>query len=109
MTLFTSNVRFCYYVRMDELTPKEAEAYGYKPAKLLADGRCAGILNMIYTVGLFVGMDEIGPRSRYCYHTRHEAEEALALWDGTGDPPGNWIKQKPEERMNPNYKEVAEI
>ena len=81
------------------------EEMGYSPVKLLATGEWAGVMNMIYTCGILVGLDESGYKTRFCYETRKEAEAALAQWDGNGDPPGNWIKQKGGiERMNPNYK-----
>ena len=32
---------------------------------------------------------------------------AFATWDGVGDPPGDWIKQKPEDRLNPRWLAAA--
>ena len=88
----------------DQLTQERAEELGYRPARVLPDGRCCGVMQMYFTTSLMVGMDEDQTFSRFCYHSRAEAEEALRTWDGVGDPPGNWIKQKPEDRMNPNYR-----
>lgn len=66
-------------------------------------GVCA-VIRMVYTVGLCYGLDKTGYRGRYCYETLQEAISALALWDGTGDPPGDWIKHKGRvEYSNPNY------
>lgn len=96
---------FSKALKVRQLTVRQAEAMGYKPARILPDGRCTGIMKMLFTYGLFVGLDEYGTSTRFCYDSRKEAEQALATWDGQGDPPGNWIKQKPEDRMNPNYKE----
>ena len=73
----------------------------YSPLRELPTGVNAGIQDMNYTAGLFVDMDETGYRTRYCYATRAEAEAALQAWDGNGDPPGQWIKQKPEDRLGP--------
>ncbi len=87
-----------------QLSKERAEEIGYKPARVLPDGRCAGIMSMLYTCDLVAGICKDEFVTRYSYHSRAEAEEALKTWDGAGDPPGNWIKQKPEERMNPNYK-----
>ena len=78
-----------------------AEANGYFPNKMLATGELAGIMDMIFTAGLVVGITDDSRRTRYCYPTRPAAEAALAAWDGHGDPPGPWIKQKPEGRLNP--------
>lgn len=75
----------------------------YRPTRTLPNGDLIGICNMIYTVGLVVGIDQDGNyRTRFCYPTRAEAEHALRTWDGTGFPPGFWIKQKPEGTSNPN-------
>jgi hypothetical protein len=74
---------------------------GYSDVKKLGN-EWAGILRQAFTVGLFVGLDAIGYRTRYCYPDLLSAKSALKEWDGKGDPPGPWIKQKPEERLNPN-------
>lgn len=68
------------------------------------NGIC-GLQRMIFTVGLFYGMDMWNIGGRYCYHTLAEAVHALATWDGTGDAPGNWIKRFGDkgEMLNPNY------
>lgn len=82
------------------------EEYGYTPVKQLADGRWIGVYNMAYTTGLFVDLDEAGYDHRYCYEHRRDTVAALEAWDGTGDPPGPWIKQKGAEggdRMNPEW------
>ena len=73
----------------------------YAPRKVLSTGEQAGISDYAYTAALVVGLCEGGYRTRYCYETRAQAEAALQAWDGTGDPPGPWIKQKPEERHGP--------
>lgn len=83
------------------MTKTELEALGYFPVKQLSDGRWAGIMDMLYTVGLFVGLDETGYCTRFCFPSWPEAVKALEEWDGTGFPPGFWIKQKPEDITNP--------
>jgi hypothetical protein len=76
---------------------------GYLLPRLLSDGRVLALIEQIFTVALVeIGKD--GPVQRYCYENLGDAIEALGQWDGNGDPPGNWIKQKlPVERMNPNW------
>ena len=75
---------------------------GYRPNRLLPTGEYAGVMQMCYTYGLFVGLDDCGYRTRFCFETRAEAEEALRDWDGNGWPPGYWIKQKPEGTPGPS-------
>lgn len=74
---------------------------GYSLVRLLPTGEWAGLQRMAFTCGLFVGLDETGWRTRFCFETEDEARNALSGWDGQGFPPGYWIKQKPEEIMNP--------
>jgi hypothetical protein len=54
---------------------------------------------------LWLEFGDIGYEYRFCYKNHNEAVKALEVWEGTGDPPGNWIKQKGlgEDRPNPNY------
>lgn len=83
------------------MTKIELEALGYFPVKQLPNGKWAGVMDMVFTVGLFVGLDETGYRTRFCFPSWPEAAQALEEWDGTNFPPGFWIKQKPENITNP--------
>lgn len=74
---------------------------GYENVTLLASGDYAGVLPQMFTAGLFVGLDRDGYQRRYCYERKADAVAALAAWDGKGDPPGPWIKEKPSERLGP--------
>lgn len=80
---------------------------GYHPVRQLPTGEWAGVHDLDFAAGLFVGLDENGYRTQYDYAHRHEAEAALAAWDGEGDPPGPWIKQRPENRFNPGDDSAA--
>ena len=64
-------------------------------------GEWAAVRDMFTTAGLIVGITPTGYRTRFCYETRGEAMIALATWTGKGDPPGRWIKQKPEDWSGP--------
>jgi len=78
---------------------------GYFNTRELPTGEIAGLLQMMFTCGLCVGLDEICYRTRFCYPTKGDAELALITWNGEGWPPGYWIKQKPEEVLGPGSKE----
>lgn len=78
---------------------------GYDPIKVLPNGEIAGVRDYLFTASISVGLNEFTYRTRFCYETRVEAEGALFGWDGKGDPPGKWIKQKPEERTGPWFEE----
>jgi hypothetical protein len=94
------------------MTVEEIEALEYVHPKLLASGEWAALRQMFFTVGLFVGLDQTGYRTRFCYPNMAHAVLALDLWDGTGDPPGPWIKQKGlpgGDRSNPRAQEFRGI
>lgn len=70
------------------------------------NGNLCAVHPFLFTWAICVGINMEGNehKTRYCYEKQEDAEEALAEWDGRGDPPGPWIKQKPEDRSNPNRK-----
>jgi len=69
---------------------------------LLESGEWAYVQRMHFTFALMVGCDETGYRTRFCFATLSDAMTALLTWDGRGDPPGDWIKEKGRvERENP--------
>jgi len=86
------------------------ESLGYFSPKLLSTGEWAALGKFIFTTGLLVGIDEVGYRTRFCYKYSTDALIALNAWDGVGDPPGNWIKEKGSiERNNPNLNKIKDI
>lgn len=88
----------------DEAIVIVCAALGYSEPKRLADGRIAALAPFVFTTGLIFDIDPDGHYdSRFCYESRQEASSALASWDGVGDPPGDWVKQKGRyvERSNP--------
>ncbi len=77
------------------------EANGYRHVRKLPTGEWAGVHKMLFTTGLFLGLDPVGWRTRFCFEHWSDAVESLEAWDGRDFPPGWWIKQKPEEIRNP--------
>lgn len=75
---------------------------GYTDLRQLPTGEIAGVMRYLFTGGLVMGLTLVQYRTRYCYPTVEEAREALARWDGQGDPAGGWIKRKGDrEYLNP--------
>lgn len=70
------------------------EGLGYWPVRQLDSGVWIGFCDMNYTCALCVDLQQWGYGYRYCYERRADAEAALREWDGTGDPPGPWVKLK---------------
>lgn len=91
------------------------EQLGYVIPRILPTGECAAIRRMAFTYGLFVGLNSGGIRTRFCYETFEDAKRALEDWDGQGNPPGPWLKEKGfnlelgkyVDRSNPNSKKEA--
>ena len=65
-------------------------------------GLC-GVQRFIFTTGLLTHLRfdafTYDYAARYCYPIAADALRDLRTWDGTGDPPGEWIKEKVSERM----------
>lgn len=76
---------------------------GYTYVRQMKNGEWIGCMRMLYTVGLFIGLDEYGYRVRYCYKNTNDIMEALIIYEGEGDPPGMWVKEKGEgvNRLGP--------
>lgn len=78
------------------------EKQGYSHVRQLPSGEWIGVSPFLYTAGLCIGLDETGYRVRFCYANSRAAEDAADLYDGVGDPPGLWIKEKGgSERLGP--------
>jgi len=79
---------------------------GYIAWREMPDGTVNGVMKFLFTYGLMIGLDIVGYQRRYCYSNIGDAMLALANWDGEGDPPGPWIKEKPSERLGPGSKGI---
>jgi hypothetical protein len=73
-------------------------------------GLC-GLFRFIYTTGLCIGLNEYSYEGRYCFKNGLEALHSLNQWDGTGDPPGDWVKFKSMtiEYQNPKLKDNSQL
>lgn len=92
------------------LIPYLVNEMGYSHVRRLKSGEVAGIMRMNFTTGLFVGLNYISYRTRFCYHGEEEAAQAIEEWDGHGDPPGPWIKEKGgKERLGPGARRFEPI
>ncbi len=66
----------------------ELEAEGYTNITVLENGRQAAIAPFIFTHAIVCDFDVFGYGDRWCYYTKREAVQALAAWNGKGDPEG---------------------
>lgn len=74
---------------------------GYTHIKAMQDGTVCALQKQLFTTGIIVGINRHGWSRRYCYEREYDAREALIQWDGVGDPPGPWVKEKPSDRLGP--------
>ena len=74
--------------------PNDVIEFGYFEPRVLPTGELAALNKLLFTVGVLTGIDKFGYRCRWCYANAEAASSALQAWDGRGDPPGPWIKQK---------------
>jgi hypothetical protein len=98
---------------LNDIDPALAEflaSQGYISLRLMPDGHVAGVNPFLWTYGLCTKLDWNGYDDRWCFESPISALIALADWDGKGDPPGPWIKQKGRvERHNPELYNIIAI
>lgn len=91
------------------MTEQEIQSWGVICHKPITEGPYAGtvmaIMRQLYTWGLVAGMTKFSYKTRYCYTSLDDCFLAFAQWNGIGDPPGPWIKQKPQDRLGPGSRE----
>ena len=88
------------------VTKQQLQDMGYLFVRQLPTGDWIGVYRFLYTTALLVGLDDAGYRTRFCYEHETDAIAAALIFDGTGDPPGPWIKEKgARERLGPGATE----
>lgn len=63
---------------------------GFLSPRVLDEARWAAVLPLAYTSAVAIGpmFDRVSIDDRWCYETRQKALDALAAWDGSGEPVG---------------------
>ncbi|ACT50894.1 hypothetical protein [Methylovorus glucosotrophus] len=84
------------------------EGLGYTDLRILPDGTLAGLAKVNYTTCLMIGLSEYGYKGRFEFQSLDEAQDSLDIWDGKGNPPGNWITYHGigGSRVNPYFFEA---
>lgn len=69
---------------------------GYENLRKLPSGVWIGTMRMLFTQGLFYGLDRMGYSHRYCYEPDRfeDCFSDVKNWDGEGDPQGKWVAKK---------------
>lgn len=70
----------------DEALLSILDEHGYADVRHV-DGRgFCGLMRMMFTVGVCVGLDETGMKGRICFDTWQNAQLFLSEWDGKTEP-----------------------
>lgn len=97
------------------MTPGDREALirdGHIIIHELPDGKVVAVVRMFASTALVLVTENYGTlcawngwERRFCYEKLADAISAASCWDGTDDPPGDWIKDKSPgmDRLNPNF------
>jgi hypothetical protein len=85
---------------------------GYLLPRELPDGRWQAISHKLFTTAIQIIEDEYTAGGRWCFEQYRDAAAAHKYWtwDGSSDPPGNWIKTKGfpgGDRINPVWAEAV--
>lgn len=98
------------------MTPEDEAAFKEDEILVLqelANGKVIAVHRQVFTTALLLITDNYktkavdrywdGWERRFCYETQVEAIVAGISWDGTGEPEGNWVKEKSPgvDRLNP--------
>ena len=69
---------------------------GYEHIRKLDDGTWVGIVPLMFSVGLCMGLDRIGWDRRYCYEDRALAVAEIAKLERGDQVPQGWIAKRPQ-------------
>lgn len=67
----------------------------YDTLRELPDHSVAAIGKLIYTTALYLGLDEVGYRRRYCYDDDARARTEFDKLQTQDDEPQGWIAKRP--------------
>ncbi len=66
-----------------------------------------GVHRLLFHWTMHIGIDETGYADRYCFERADQAIVSMELWNGEGDPPGDWHKHPATgRRRDPKTGEV---
>lgn len=93
---------------IDEKLHQQLSKEGYTNIRYVESRGLCALKKFLFTTGLCYGLEKHSYLGRYCYPYgfSQDAVLGLQLWDGKGDPIGQWIKHKGGigEYTNPNFK-----
>lgn len=69
---------------------------GYYEIIELEDHSVAALSDLLFTTGLFMGLDEFGWEKRFCYDSQSTAYAELRKLNKLTDIPENWIAKRPK-------------
>lgn len=97
-----------YKIQKEEI-PQELiyhlKSQGIQHLRVIPFHSICGLEESCYTVDLICDISSSTKAYRYMFESFKEAYTAILTWDGTGHPPGLWIKRKGlgEDLINIDY------
>lgn len=79
-------------------TDKLAEwlASNYDTVRQLPDGSFAGLSRLMFTTGVYLGLNRWGYGNRYCFESPDKAREVFDALQSEDDEPAGWVARRPE-------------
>ena len=81
------------------LNKKFFEEMGYASVRQLDDGTWIGLIQLLFTTGLCIGLDEFSWRRRYCYDDKIKLIDAYNKIEKGTDIPIGWIAKRPKDEI----------
>ena len=77
-------------------------SWGLKHVRWFEHGRYAAVRPLLFTHAIIAGRldSEMSIENQWCFHTHEAARDALAAWDGSGEPEG-WHRHPDTGRRRP--------
>jgi len=81
---------------MVEVSKEGFTLEGYHHVRQLDDGTWIGLLPLLFTTGLCMGMDAVGWSKRYCFESLSDCIKEADKLKTFDDIPTGWIAKRPE-------------
>lgn len=70
------------------------ETQGYSDLRELPDGTVAGMIRLMFTKAIVLGLDKTGWEYRYCYEDAGRANHEFAKIKSVDDVPAGWVARR---------------
>lgn len=82
---------------MPELSKEFFRDMGYATSRQLDDGTWVGLVPLLFTTGICIGLDEIGWEKRYCFEDKLKCIQEYDKLRTHDDIPMGWVAKRSSE------------